>query len=281
MNQAGILIIGVIYNTYAETLRYLESLSSVTPGTFTLILVDNSDKPPAPGFLEKIKTYPFLHYFHTGKNMGYFGGAREGLKHYLGKYADYPLWILVTNVDIVFTPQFFTRLEQLGDPANLGVLAPAIISKRWNADYNPKITARYSKKKLQFYLFLYSSFLFHNAFLVAAYMKKLVAGLRRGNSSQKESDGLPGRKIYAPHGSCLVFHRNYFARGGTLDLPNFLFGEEVLVGETALQAGLDVAYYPGLVIYDYEHASTGFFVTPVMNRYNREAIRAILDRYYR
>jgi GT2 family glycosyltransferase len=280
MNSTDILIIGVIYNTYPETLRYLDSLANTASGKFALILVDNSDKVKPPDFQEKIKSYPFLLYLETGKNTGYFGGAREGLKYYLGEHSTYPRWILVTNVDIVFTRQFFNQLNQLADTENLGVIAPSIISKKWNTDYNPKIPVRYSRRKLKFYRFLYSSFLIHNLFLIGAYLKKLILGFKRGKKEVLESPAQMGRKIYAPHGSCLVFHSNYFSHGGDLDLPNFLFGEEVFVGETALRSGLDIVYHPEMVIFDYEHASTGFFVTPVMNRYYRQAIISILDHYY-
>ena len=110
--------------------------------------------------------------------------------------------------------------------------------------------------------------------------KKWRLGLQHGKMGIAEHPLHKTKKIYAPHGSCLVFKDIYFTRGGTLDLPNFLFGEEILVAETALQSGLDVEYHPELVIYDYEHASTGFFLTPKMSLYNRQAIQAILERYY-
>ena len=142
MNETGVLIIGVIYNTYPETIRYIDSLAALPSGDISLILVDNSDIEKPGDFLEKIKAFPFLHYFETGKNLGYFGGAREGLNFYMMEHSSYPRWILVTNVDIVFTPQFFSKLSRLSDHQNLGVAAPSIISQRWNTDYNPKIPAR-------------------------------------------------------------------------------------------------------------------------------------------
>jgi GT2 family glycosyltransferase len=271
---------GVIYNTYPETLRYLDSLAPVITNNISLILVDNSDKLKPTDFLKKIKIYPFLQYIETGKNLGYFRGAQEGLTYYLQEHSNFPLWIIITNVDIVFTPQFFDRLIELNDQMNLGLVAPSIISQKWNTDYNPEILVRYSKGRIQFYRFLYSSFLIHNLFLIAAYTKKWVDGLGKRKNWITGSPVQKKEKIYAPHGSCLVFKNDYFSRGGTLNLSNFLFGEEILVAETALQLGLDIEYHPEMVIYDYEHASTGFFVTPKTNGYNRQAIRAILDRYY-
>lgn len=280
MDQAGTVIIGVIYNTYQETFRYLQSITPLLNYDISLILVDNSDSGKSSDLKSKIAAYPGIQYIDTGKNLGYFGGANEGLRCYLRDHSRYPRWILVTNVDIVFTPHFFHRLNELDNTPDLGVVAPSIISKKWSSDYNPKILIRYSKGKLRFYRFLYSSFLIHNLFLLVAYFKKWLVGFRKGKDQSTFNTGQKERKIYAPHGSCLVFSQEYFTRGGTLNLPNFLFGEEILVGETALKLGLDVIYHPEMVIYDYEHASTGFFVTPKINGYNREAIRSVLARYY-
>ena len=281
MDQVEVLIIGVIYNTYPETIRYLESLAPVAFSNIALILIDNSDKEEPSDFQEILKKYIFAHYFRTGKNLGYFHGAREGLKYYMDHHSTFPPWILVTNVDIVFTTHFFDRLTELNIQQNLGVVAPSIISQKWNTDYNPQLLMRYSKLRLQFYRFIYVSFLIHNFFLLVAYLKKWMVGFLRKYSRVKENQYHIGKKIYAPHGACLVFSYNYFNNGGTLDLPNFLFGEEIVVAETAIKLGLDVVYHPELVIYDYEHASTGFFVTPKTNSYYQESIQSILDRYYR
>jgi GT2 family glycosyltransferase len=280
MDQAEILIIAVIYNTYPETLRYLESLKSAGADDLSLILADNSNMTKPAGFDEKINDYPFLHYFETGKNLGYFGGASEGLKRYLDQHQKYPAWILVTNVDIVFTPPFFKQLKSKLNLDKLAVIAPAIISNRWNTDYNPKIIERYARSRIQFYQFLYSSFLLHNLFLIAAYSKKWLSGRRNKKNIDGTTKNNVPSKIYGAHGSCLVFHRNYFLQGGNLDLPNFLFGEEIHVAEAARKSGLEVVYDPDLVIYDYEHASTGFFVTPRINRYYSESNNVIFQRYY-
>jgi len=280
MNKTGILIIGVIYNTWPETIRYLDSLAPLAKDDFSLILVDNSDIEKPSDFLEKIRSNPFLHYIETGKNLGYFGGARVGLAYYLQKHTTYPQWILVTNVDIVFTPSFFDRLNELNDQKNLGMVAPSIISQKWNIDFNPKILVRNSKRKVQFNQFLYSNFLFQNMYFTGAYVYKWIRGLMRVKDSRLTDPGQKRRKIYAPHGSCLVFKDTYFISGGTLDLPNFLFGEEIFVAETTASLGLDVIYDHRLVIHDHEHASVGFWVTSTINKYYRESILSILEHYY-
>jgi GT2 family glycosyltransferase len=278
-DNPDILVIGIIYNTYAETLRYLESIP-VDGCNITVLLVDNSDIKPDASFLEKAASYPFLHYHRAGCNSGYFGGAREGLKKFLSENDALPRWVLVTNVDIVFGPGFFQQLSRMGDQPGVGVLAPTIISEKWNIDYNPERREKYPEARLRFYLLIYSSFLLHNLFLAGAWIKRWFLSSRKMKNRGIEVPRQGTEKIYAPHGACLVFHRDYFLKGGMLDLPNFLYGEEVFVAETALHLNLDIVYHPELLVFDYEHASTGFFVTPAQNRYNRQAIRAILDHFY-
>jgi GT2 family glycosyltransferase len=280
MNETSILIIGVIYNTYPETIRYIESMAPLASGDISLILVDNSNLEKPFEFTEKIKSHPFLHYIETGKNLGYFGGAREGLAYYLQNHPAYPQWILVTNVDLVFTPHFFERLRELNNQQNIGMVAPSIISQKWNRDFNPKMLVRSSKRKIQLNQFLYSNFIFQNTYFTGAYLYKWMRGLLRGKDDPGNDPGQKRKKIYAPHGSCLIFKDSYFKLGGTLDLPNFLFGEEIFVGETTARLGLDVIYDPELVIHDYEHASVGFFVTPKINKFYRESIQSILKLYY-
>jgi GT2 family glycosyltransferase len=279
MRQSEILVIGVIYNTFEETLRYLDSVAETETGNLTLILVDNSDRPVPAGFGDEIARHPFALYLKTGQNMGYFGGARSGLDHYLARNGGYPRWVLVTNVDIRFTGGFFEQLQSLPEDERLGLVAPSIISQRWGRDYNPKIMNRYSAGRLRFYLVLYSCFLFHNLYLAGSYLKSLLYGLKRRTARAEKAEG-EFRRFYAAHGSCMVFHRNFFNHGGTLEIPVFLFGEEIFVAEQAKSAGLDIVYHPELVIHDHEHASTGWFISPRINAYHRQAIRAILEKYY-
>ena len=60
MQQAEILILAVIYNTHAETLRYLKSIETVAPGNIALVLADNSDREVPVGFVEKTAGCPFV-----------------------------------------------------------------------------------------------------------------------------------------------------------------------------------------------------------------------------
>ena len=61
--------------------------------------------------------------------------------------------------------------------------------------------------------------------------------------------------IYAPHGACVIFSKRFFSEGGSLDLPVFLFGEEICIAEAVRRLGLSVIYNPKLVLTHHEHQS--------------------------
>jgi len=280
MKKADILILSVIYHSYPETIRFIQSFEPENTQGILLVLADNSEQPPPADFLDFIGTLPYVYYFSSGKNLGYFGGAREALDHYLRDQPEIPRWVLVTNVDIVFTPGFLSRLKNRECPEKLGMVAPSILSKQWKIDYNPGLLQPYSASRFRFFRLLYSHYLIHNLYLLPAYLKKWLTGHCKTKAKRVEGRVPPLTSIYAPHGSCLIFSHRWFEKGGNLRLPHFLFGEEIFVAETTKRLGLEVIYDPSLEILDYEHASVGFFVNRTTNRYYREMCGSIRSMYY-
>ncbi len=276
-NNPSILVIAVIYNTYPEALRYLESFAAERTPETLMILVDNSDRPAPGKFTKALAGWPFVEYLATGNNPGYFGGARAGLSLWHSHHRKQPRWTLVTNVDIIFRTGFFRTLSTMEPGAATGMVAPSILSLRWKSDLNPQRMEPYTRKHLLFLSRLYRFPLLHNLYIAASYLKKLIRGLRSGSGpAARREAGV----IYAPHGSCLIFSRHFFDRGGSLGLPQFLFGEEIVLAETARRLGLVIEYRPELAVDDHEHASTGLFVNRKMNRYYRESVLSILRHYY-
>lgn len=275
--MAEVLIIAVIYNTPDETLRFLRSIEACGFNSLKVILVDNSD-----GGSERLKEEIAAinvdtTYLKSPENLGYFGGADYGLQYYL-KDNKIPAWVLVSNVDIVFDQAaFFQRLTETEWPEDTGVVAPAIISRRWRTDTNPKILSRYSGRQMEFYKLVCTNVITQNAYMTASYIKKLLQK-RRTSASVNTA----GRKvIYAPHGSCILFNRRYFGKGGNLKHFSFLFGEEIFVAETARSLDLKTVYEPALKVSDFEHASTGFFYSRKIAGFMKQSTLDIISHYYK
>jgi GT2 family glycosyltransferase len=276
-----VVILGVIYKSYMEAIRFVESIERCFDNDVKVILVDNSEITPDPLFIEKIQGRDFITYLKSEKNSGYFHGAKSGMTHYLEKNPVIPQWIIVCNVDIILdTPLLSEKLGSCENVPNLGVIAPAIISSQWKTDYNPFRMNRIPLKKLFFYRTIYSNFILHNGYLLIHYIKRFLKLIFLEKPENKKSEVNPARNIYAPHGSCVIFNKNYFERGGTLDHISFLFGEEIFVGETAKKFGLNILYFPDIIVRHYEHSSIGNFISPKINTFYKQSIVNIIDNYY-
>ncbi|MDP4280814.1 MAG: hypothetical protein Q8867_01560 [Bacteroidota bacterium] len=279
--RKDILIIGIIYRTYDETLRYADSLSKFPDKPFHLLLVDNSEEIAPADFTTALNKYDFLEYYKSSGNHGYMAGAEEGLEKFKKENPYFPEWVLVTNVDIVFDDfHFFEILKSYTGRSAVGMVAPSIISSKWGTDYNPEKMHRYSLARLRFYQVLYSCFLFNNVYTLLSYAKRGLIKAFQGKERVKDLETIVEKKIYAPHGSCMIFHKDYFDRGGTFRHFSFLFGEEIFVAETTLKLGLDVVYNQSMRVLDYEHASIGWFVSPKLNRYHRTSNREIIRNFF-
>jgi hypothetical protein len=212
-------------------------------------------------------------------NLGYFGGARYAYDQYLIDHKNIPDWIIVSNVDIVIKDEdFVNKLDNFLTFPELGIIAPSIISNKWQTDTNPKIISRYSRRKMTFYKIIYRFCVIHNAYILVSYIKKILYRLlikKKQNTSSTDY-----REIYAPHGSAIIFHINYFNKGGTLNHISFLFGEEIFVAESARNIQLKVVYAPEIQVYDFEHASTGFFYSKKICKYMSQSTTDILEYYY-
>jgi len=276
-----LIIIAVIYNSYPETLQFVESIHRCFGSGIKLVLVDNSEISPDSFFTGKIKNHDFITYIKTEKNLGYFHGAEFGLMHFLGHNPHYPQWIMVCNVDITFeTPSFLEHLTSFENISDLGVIAPSIISTKWKRDLNPFCIRPVSLKKLVFLRVIYSNILLHNGYVFLHYGKRFMKSIFSGKSGYRKGDGKEVERIYAPHGSCIIFNKKYFEKGGTLNHISFLFGEEIFLGETAKRLDLNILYVPELLVRHYEHSSIGNFISSKINKFYRQSIEDIINHYY-
>jgi len=274
-----VLILGVVYKSWGDTIRFIDSVRRCFGNDVKVILVDNSETSPPSFFIEKIRNFDFTTYIKSEKNLGYFQGARSGLTYYLNNNPVIPQWIIVCNVDIIFeSPQLMSKLDSYENIPDLGVIAPAIISDQWKTDYNPFRMSRISLKKLLFYRVIYSNILFHNGYILFHYIKRVMKLTWLMNPIRKR-DVKTGRNIYAPHGSCIIFNKKYLERGGTLDHASFLFGEEIFIGETARRVGLNILYVPDIIVRHYEHSSIGSFISYRINKFYKQSI-ADMIKYY-
>lgn len=218
--------------------------------------------------------YSFVKILGTQKNLGYFGAANFGLMHYL-KSNELPDATIVCNTDISFDKEsFFKSLKNILSTKEFDVLGPEIYSTFLKYHQNPYITKRLSRGMMMRYKFFTSSVFLYSLFTTLHLAKTKIL---RSNMQNRVNEPM---YTYAVHGSFMVFNKTYFTKGGTLQYPSFLFGEEIFVAETALKLNMKILYHPALVVNHFQNTTTGTFKSPQTVKFMHQSYCHLLNTYF-
>lgn len=273
MRSSGFVCIN--YRSTSWTNRFLKSLSGLPGAAASHIVVVDNSADDEPFVADRAIDPSLVDIVRAPRNLGYFGGAKLGVDHLRGRHADLD-YVSISNVDLDFPGvDFLQRLTATDFPADVGVIAPAILSSLTEADQNPFLPRRPSRRRMHAYKWVFSSYANYLAYSFGS----TVSGKLKRRLLGRPTAAAQG-PIYAPHGSLMILTRAYFERGGALDYPCFLFGEEIFVAETCAAIGLRVLYRPDLVVRHAEHVTTGVFPNRQMVRYMSEAARYCADTYF-
>jgi GT2 family glycosyltransferase len=230
----------------------------------TVVVADNS---PSESELDSVRQAycdcPCVRFERMPGNLGYFGAAHLALNTVWKDRL--PDWVIVSNTDVRL-PQsdFFSRIAEL--PARTGVVAPRIVSGRTGLDQNPFLRRRPSGFRLMLTRCILRVAFLHWLFEAQAFLKRAIRRRLRGRRQQSAANPI---KIYAPHGSFILFSNEYFRRGGSLNCGAFLYAEEIFVAEICRRIGVEVTYQPSLDVLHDEHVSTRD--NPAVRRFQHEA----------
>lgn len=260
MNKVPIiLVLCVNYYNDQQTFRFVKDILTQKNGfQLHVVIIDNSDKLNKENPLMELTKDKRVFLYQMGKNLGYFGAVAFGLNKYLERFL-LPEWIIVCNTDIKLGfNDFFSHLVKHFENEPPAIVAPSIISNFTGTDQNPYMRRRPCAARMHFYKLV---FRYRATFKIYEYISLIKKNIIR--SAKFLIKNYTGDKktipIYAPHGSFMIFHKNYFNRGGSLKYKVFLFGEEIFIAETALKLGLKIIYYPELRVIHYEHFTTAGF----------------------
>ena len=157
------------------------------------------------------------------------------------------------------------------------VIAPAIITRLTGLDCNPFLRKRLTAIQLWRYRFWYSNYyLTWLMQLLSPYVRILRHYF---DFSCPKSQSRECTRIYAAHGSFLIFSRSYFDAGGYIDDGFFLYGEELTVGEICLRLGLRVSYEPDLRVWHHGHRATGRRLNRSTFEYTKQGLQYAMRKY--
>lgn len=242
----------VNYHGAAALPGYLESLRGQDDPAWRMSVVDNTGDPAeadrlarAAGDDTRVRVCP------APGNLGYFGGAHWLLSRPGVEPAD---WTVVSNMDVRLAgPGFVRRLR--GMDGGAPVLAPMVLGARDGRPQNPYLVDRPTVGAMRRLRLVFAHPVPAQAYGLAAWAgTRLVAWARHRGPVPAEPRRRP---VYAPHGSIIALHRRYFAAGGSLEHPVFLFNEEITLAERCRRLGLTVMFEPALLVIHDKHQATG------------------------
>ncbi len=236
-------IVSVNYFGASSVEELASSLRRQTRPDWALTIVDNSGTAEERSALQAIAdTDDRISVAAAPGNLGYFGGAHWWLSQQGGVRSD---WTAVCNADLALSgSDFVETLATLAPTAE--IVAPQI---RTLPDLRPQ-----------------NPFMLHRPTVQRMLLRRLALSRRSTAEAAKWLAARRGRRapapefgaqdIYAPHGAFMIFNRAYFAAGGSLYHPPFLFGEEITIAERARELSLRVYFEPRLQVLHREHQAT-------------------------
>ncbi len=251
MNQ--ILIITVNYKDTDVTEKLIRSLQNLdTSNNLDLVIVDSESTVQTKERLKLLaKNTPFkTQLIFSERNTYYWGGIALALHTLQLNYDGPPQWIIVCNNDINFPQVDFIKKLTAFDPDNYPIIGPTIYSSVTGKNLNPfmdRPIRRLEKIYLScFYINHITARIMH---ISLKWLKKSLAILGRPPSGKI-------KKIYAPHGSFVIFSNQYFKRGGWIDNNYEMYGEEVTTAEIAKKNKIPIFFVPELEVLHIDHSST-------------------------
>jgi GT2 family glycosyltransferase len=269
-------LITVNYKSAHATARLLDDIARQLEGGYILrvVVADNSPQEPAMASARASRAQNGdISFFPLPSNPGYFGAAHQAFLQFFRD--DPPDWLIVCNPDIRLTQEdFFRRLAAL-PPSAGAVIAPRIVSGRTGLDQNPYQRTRPTVLRMSLFRLVPRVWLLH--WLLRAQCR-VRHRLRRSLKSTSSACTLQPEIIYAPHGSFVIFGREYFQRGGGLNAGSFLYAEETFVAENCRRAGTRVAWVPSLAILHDEHVA--IHVSSMTRRFQVEASDYLYKEFF-
>lgn len=252
-----ICLVPVCYNAHDDAVRFLDSVN--TAFSFCLgvelevILSDNSTLSSVITFDARNYSYNFR--YLQNSNIGYFPAFARALSTLTEPIDSYD-FVMVCNVDLVVSKDFFIALSSVSPGKDVGLIAPGIFSDKDGRDLNPKIMRRPSLRKMKFMRMVCSSTALFRwySMLVRARERTRACTQRKIAKKGGAIGGQPA--MYGAHGSFIIFTQLYFKRGAHVLYPRFLFGEEVFVAEQLRLNNMLIQHVPDVRMSDKEHAST-------------------------
>ena len=211
------------------------------------------------------------------QNLGYLPGSIYANKAWESENSPMPEWTAVINTDLEFCPEFFMRLTTQDFPEDILAVAPDV-RLRHNTQQNPFFASRPSRSKLELYRFLFGS-------PVRSQLMETIYQWRHKNKQQSTPETLPldapFLEAYALHGAATFLHRRYFERGGSVEYPSFMYGEEIFFAEEVRRLRGRMVWLPEAIVWHDAGATTsGKSQIARRAQWQHQSMSFLIEKYF-
>ena len=264
-----VLLIGVNYRSYDALRCFLESVNVAAAAIRQTIAVDvaiadntePAERQTLIGTYENIRQITIC---PSERNAGYLGGALPVYNRSAHAYD----WVSISNVDLQLQPTFFTELLNIHDE-QLAWIAPDIYTAKIFRHENPYMLRRPTRRNFLLWNIIYSSTMLYRLY-------RLLYKFKSKHHTASEQSC----RIYAAHGSFMLFTREFVRRYPTLQFPSYMYGEEIWLAELIRLADMHVLYAPALKIQNTGNINTSQLQLSRKLNWSKTSLRIIAKQFF-
>lgn len=266
-----ILNIIVFYENREEIEKYIADIFDISNGNVDIAVIVNRD---INNNVENLKEYikrksiENIFFFEYGMNVGYLNAMLKTIQLIdLSKYK----YFILSNTDIKYPrPDFFNLLLERNYNPDVGCIAPSVFSTHTKSYSNPFYINRISKKKLQTLVKTYSHPRIGQFYVFLSHIK----------SSLKKSFKQNSCYVYIPHGSYMIFTRDFIELIRGYEYGTRLYCEESCIGELLIKNKLKCFYDAGIEVNHEESTITSKINYKEKFSLHKESLNYIIREFY-
>lgn len=229
-----LFVIVLNWNGWKDSVPCLESLKKVIYPAVKIVVVDNGSTDDSVKHLRD--SFPDVPVLETGKNLGFAGGNNHGIRYALEHGADY---VFVLNNDTIVPEDAIGRLVEFAEQnPDAALIGPEISDASTGEFLDMPMLHRISVWSI---------------LLTKSPAQRMIR--RRRIYRRLFYDGPSPRKVYAIHGSAMLFRRSTLLKIGLFDERTFIYWEEFIMAEKLRQAELTTYVLPSARVWHKGSAS--------------------------
>lgn len=212
---------------------------------------------------------------NPGKNLGYLNGSAHARRAWTAARGEPSDLTVVCNTDITLSASAVNEEPRILALSGVAGIAPDVRLVATGRPQNPHLRHRPATRRIRFLRAMHGM-----PPLGVLYMLASLLRARQRPSSTPQPPGAPPQNVYAPHGAIMVFHPDFFQKGGRLEYGGFLHDEELHVAEQSRRLGLAWRYWPAFAVQHLHHASLGSVSLWRQSRWHRQSLNWIWIQYF-